>query len=99
MTQNALIRSLLTVLSNGKLLAIAIGTLFWVPLASAQLRHSVENPPGSSSAEITSFSIKNVGEKVVSNALVSLAVPFQTGDIPVGKKVQLRKNDGTTVVT
>ena len=74
-----------------KLIVLLAGGLILAPWASAQ-------PIGPRSAEITSLTIRNIGRSALSGVPVSLAVALETGDVPAGKRIEIRKADGTTIV-
>jgi hypothetical protein len=81
------------VLSWKKLITVALGVLVWLPPAGAQA------PPSTPAVEFTSLTVKNISGKAISDQLVSLAFAIQTGDVPAARKIQIRKNDGTTILT
>src|SRR3954468_3256278 len=61
-------------------------------------------PPAADAASpaanfITSFTVYNSGGTQVSNQPITMDVPLATGDVPAGHKIQIRANDGVTVLT
>lgn len=79
---------------------IAVVLLVGLPSALPAKPNADQSSPASSFArEITSIAVKNSGASKSPGQLVSLAVPIQTGDVPAGNRIQIRENDGATVLT
>src|SRR6185312_11439369 len=76
-----------------KLIGLGAGGLACVLVAVAE----PDAAPGAS-GEITSPTIKNMADNRISGEAVTIAIPLQTGDVPAGTRIQVRKADGTTVV-
>ncbi|MBW8853198.1 MAG: hypothetical protein JF604_02465, partial [Bradyrhizobium sp.] len=71
-----------------------------MPIASlptpSLLTPLVASPQGSSL--VTSFTLYNSGSSAVSGQPVTLDVPLASGDIAGGSKIQVRANDGMTIL-
>jgi hypothetical protein len=68
-------------------------------IPSTPISPPVASPTAPASSFVTSFTVYNSGAGTISNQPVTLDIPLATGDVPGGSKIQIRANDGVTILT